>query len=408
MSLATDIATLDADTAILHAILHGTPTQSVATEGGTVPTIAKRLMDLGTGTVRGAWLTATAYGLNELASNGGLWYRCSVAHTSGTFATDLAAFKWIVAASPVDARLSLTSVAATLPDASGAVISATATDANFAGYGLYANMTGLHWNGVALGVDAAATDGASPYLMRMRYNGADQFTMVPTRSNLASQNVAAMTVKYDYQSDITAASTYFQIYSDLRVAAGKTNSGEHLASYIQHNRNISQMGDSGTLNSMKGLQISIGHDLIDAAATPTTNQVTAIYLRLKANTGTIGNMFGLRFAYQGPVPVSTHISGGLWGVFADDNRINHAFSGKTVFGAYGTPAEVIDVQSGNLRILGTLGNTVQYANPVATGAVAVALGSTGPAGVSTNPQWWLRVNINGTYNAIIPAWQYNS
>lgn len=45
-------------------------------------------------TPRGAWLTATVYALNDLATFGGNAYVCAVAHTSGDFATDLAASKW--------------------------------------------------------------------------------------------------------------------------------------------------------------------------------------------------------------------------------------------------------------------------------------------------------------------------
>jgi hypothetical protein len=48
--------------------------------------------------VRGAWVTATAYAVNDLVWTGGLGYRCLVAHTSGTFATDLAASRWVVGA----------------------------------------------------------------------------------------------------------------------------------------------------------------------------------------------------------------------------------------------------------------------------------------------------------------------
>jgi hypothetical protein len=43
---------------------------------------------------QGAWQTSTAYALNDAVSNGGSSYICIVAHTSGTFATDLAAAKW--------------------------------------------------------------------------------------------------------------------------------------------------------------------------------------------------------------------------------------------------------------------------------------------------------------------------
>jgi hypothetical protein len=43
---------------------------------------------------RGPWLTATAYALGDRAQESGSTYICVVPHTSGTFATDLAAVKW--------------------------------------------------------------------------------------------------------------------------------------------------------------------------------------------------------------------------------------------------------------------------------------------------------------------------
>lgn len=41
-----------------------------------------------------AWVTATLYAVGDIRSNGGTNYYCREAHTSGTFATDLAALKW--------------------------------------------------------------------------------------------------------------------------------------------------------------------------------------------------------------------------------------------------------------------------------------------------------------------------
>ena len=40
------------------------------------------------------WVTATAYEVGDGVDNGGTHYKCAEAHTSGTFATDLAANKW--------------------------------------------------------------------------------------------------------------------------------------------------------------------------------------------------------------------------------------------------------------------------------------------------------------------------
>ena len=42
----------------------------------------------------GPWLTTTAYVINDLVSEAGSTYICLVAHTSGTFSTDLTALNW--------------------------------------------------------------------------------------------------------------------------------------------------------------------------------------------------------------------------------------------------------------------------------------------------------------------------
>jgi len=49
-----------------------------------------------------AWTTTTAYLQGALVTNSGSYYRCLVAHTSGTFATDLSAAKWVVTAGATD------------------------------------------------------------------------------------------------------------------------------------------------------------------------------------------------------------------------------------------------------------------------------------------------------------------
>ena len=44
--------------------------------------------------IRGAWVTATAYAQNDVVTNSSNAYLCLIAHTSGTFATDLSNAKW--------------------------------------------------------------------------------------------------------------------------------------------------------------------------------------------------------------------------------------------------------------------------------------------------------------------------
>lgn len=43
---------------------------------------------------QGAWVTATAYEVGDLVKQGGNVYICLVAHTAGTFSTDLSALRW--------------------------------------------------------------------------------------------------------------------------------------------------------------------------------------------------------------------------------------------------------------------------------------------------------------------------
>lgn len=62
----------------------------------TLSTDVKALLAAGQGLPRGAWLTATAYALRDIVTQGGNSYICATAHTSGTFSTDLAAVRWLL------------------------------------------------------------------------------------------------------------------------------------------------------------------------------------------------------------------------------------------------------------------------------------------------------------------------
>ena len=74
---------------------------------------------------RGDWVTATLYFQNDFVQHGNQYYVCEIQHTSGTFATDLAASKWtllldgdaITAAGVADATAQATAAAASASDA---------------------------------------------------------------------------------------------------------------------------------------------------------------------------------------------------------------------------------------------------------------------------------------------------
>lgn len=94
----------------------------------------------------GAWVTATAYKVNEVVQESGNTYICLVAHTSGTFATDLAALKWELLASKGD----------TGPTGATGATGATGPE------GL--NWTGTWSNATAYSVDDAVTNNGASYI----------------------------------------------------------------------------------------------------------------------------------------------------------------------------------------------------------------------------------------------------
>lgn len=66
------------------------------------------------GAVEGTWVTATTYEVNDIVEESGIVYFCLVEHVSGTFATDLAAERWVALTSstPADGSITATKLAA--------------------------------------------------------------------------------------------------------------------------------------------------------------------------------------------------------------------------------------------------------------------------------------------------------
>lgn len=56
----------------------------------------KALIAAAGATIQGDWVTATSYAINDVVTESGATYICATAHTSGVFATDLAADKWVM------------------------------------------------------------------------------------------------------------------------------------------------------------------------------------------------------------------------------------------------------------------------------------------------------------------------
>jgi hypothetical protein len=108
MTLTSDeIENGSIDLATLSDIVNGPATDTVITRlGEPVATVAKAISSLLAFNPRGAWVTATNYAVKDLALSGNFFYLATVAHTSGVFATDLAAGKWVVWSALGSAELS--------------------------------------------------------------------------------------------------------------------------------------------------------------------------------------------------------------------------------------------------------------------------------------------------------------
>lgn len=85
----------------------------------TLATAVLALFAATAGTPRGAWGTATAYALRDVVTQNTNTYLCCVAHTSGVFATDLAAVKWLLI------TLGTAPAASTIPFVATATIAST-------------------------------------------------------------------------------------------------------------------------------------------------------------------------------------------------------------------------------------------------------------------------------------------
>lgn len=129
-SIAAARASLSDDAAKLHLFVQGPssgPTSLIDTENGPIKTLARLAAEAGAVAwdLPAAWATATAYTATPPVSVvvvDGESYACLTAHTSGTFATDLAALKWIkitakgaAAWAPPAAWLTATAYVATAP-----------------------------------------------------------------------------------------------------------------------------------------------------------------------------------------------------------------------------------------------------------------------------------------------------
>lgn len=131
----------------------------------------------------GSWLTATSYQVGDVIEYGGTAYICIVAHTSGTFATDLAALKWQLVAT------------ASLPTQTGHSGEVLTTDGSTASWGTKASLSIA-----SSGANSDITSLAPTGLIDLSSATAGQIKFP------ATQNVSANVNTLDDYDEYTAAS----------------------------------------------------------------------------------------------------------------------------------------------------------------------------------------------------------
>lgn len=109
------------------------------------------------GVWQGGWLTATAYDVDDLVEQAGSTYICVEAHTSGTFATDLAANKWDLAVEKGD-----TGADSTVPGPTGP--KGINWQGDYSGATAYVEDDGVLYNGSSWRALGSTTGNAPPNL----------------------------------------------------------------------------------------------------------------------------------------------------------------------------------------------------------------------------------------------------
>lgn len=270
--------------------------------------------------------------------------------------------------------------------------------------------TGAAFSGTMLSLNMGTTSATAPQFLQLNYAGNQLLYFQPLPVNSTAG------IAYDFEGFIRATTTgswnplIFRINANCQVNAGVVMA-TWSAAYIEACRSHSVSGDDGEVQSLIGLQITTGHDT--QAGTPLTDLVAGLYIRLRRNTGTIGNMFGLQFDLK---EVGGTVTGNIYGLYDDSTNhfsgsnpstgpLIHLLSGNTAFGAVGIPSFAVHVLAGCVQTLGTQNNTYNWQNNVTNGSVAsVFTPNSGPTGASTNIAGWIRINVQGT-DGIMPWWQ---
>ena len=167
---------------------------------------------------RGTWVTAVNYSTQDIVRQGNAYYFCIAAHTSGVFATDLAANKWALIFDLTDAINASTAAAASASAAAASQIAAANSATAAAGSASTASTaaTNAGNSATAAGNSATAASGSASAASTSASNAATSATNAAASASAANTSAsnAATSATNANNSAIAAAASAATIAND--------------------------------------------------------------------------------------------------------------------------------------------------------------------------------------------------
>ncbi len=130
--------------------------------------------------IQDTWVTSTAYVVGQAVAKNGYRYKCAIAHTSGQFATDLTAGKWVKTG---DAIVWVTN-ANFLPYNTSSIAKLTASSANWSALNMTPNQANVNFP-----ITPTATKGQAFWnLLVAHTNTGDVTNLYVDQDNFSSPN----------------------------------------------------------------------------------------------------------------------------------------------------------------------------------------------------------------------------